>query len=328
MNNYQKAFFAACASLSSFAAMPAAADIEPVQLEFAHIYNPDDHWGIVAENFKEAVEKRSDGKITIHISPSGTTGDWPQSIEGLRMGTNQIVLQSIGTLDRYGELAGIESYPYLIRDLDHFNNVYYGSVGQDLFAAIEKQTGFHLIGAAYRGARQLSANRAIKTPEDLAGLKMRVPPLKMYRETWNQLGASPVPMGMAEVFTSLQHGLIDGEENPLEVIRNASLYEVQDYVNTTNHVMGAMTLIFSGSYFESLPEETRTILTEEGNRVMQAATMKMIATESQLRADLQSKGVTFVDSDRAAFAEKLANSDFADDFPALQPWVERIKAVK
>jgi len=180
------------------------AEIEPVKLEFAHIYNTEDHWGQVAEAFKAEVESKSDGKVTINISPSGTTGDWPQSIEGLRIGTNQIVLQSIGALDRYGSIAGIEAFPYLIRDVEHFNSVYFGPVGEELFAAIGEQTGFHLLGAAYRGARHLSANRKAETLAELEGLKLRVPPLKMYRETWENLGASPVPMGFAEVYTSLE----------------------------------------------------------------------------------------------------------------------------
>lgn len=316
------------ASLTAFIAMPVVAEVNTVSLQLAHIYNTDDHWGIIANNLKEAVEERSDGKITINISPSGTTGDWPQSIEGLRMGTNHIVLQSVGTLDRYGELAGIEAYPYLIRDLDHFNEVYYGPVGQELYDAITEQTGFRIIGAAYRGARHLSANRAVETPDDLSGLKMRVPPLKMYRETWSNLGSSPVPMGMEEVFTSLQHGGIDGQENPLEVIRNASLYEVQDYVNTTKHVMGAMTFILSDSFFNSLPEQTQTILYEEANKVMKDASQRMVETEDELREDLESKGMIFIDTDSAAFAEKLANSDFSDNFPELQEWVERIQTVK
>ncbi len=301
--------------------------IEPITLQFAHIYNTEDHWGQVAEEFKAAVEERSAGAITIKISPSGTTGDWPQSIEGLRIGTNHIVLQSIGALDRYGSIAGIEAFPYLIRDIDHFNKVYYGSVGKDLFEAIEEQSGFYITGAAYRGARHLSANRSTPTLDELAGLKLRVPPLKMYRQTWENLGASPVPMGFAEVFTSLQHGLIDGQENPLEVVRNASLYEVQDYLMETSHVIGAMTLIFSSNYFNKLPEETRTILTEEGARVMQAASARMIDTEAELKADLISKGMEFVDVDLTEFRSAL--SDYAaKEFPDLQPWVSSIQSVK
>lgn len=304
----------------------AVAEIEPVTLQFAHIYNTDDHWGQVAEAFKAEVETQSGGAITINISPSGTTGDWPQSIEGLRIGSNQIVLQSVGALDRYGSIAGIEAFPYLIRDLDHFNAVYFGPVGEELFAAIEEQSGFRLLGAAYRGARHLSANRPTATLEELAGLRLRVPPLKMYRETWENLGASPVPMGFAEVFTSLEKGLIDGQENPLEVIQNASLYEVQDYVMETSHVIGAMTLIFSSSYFDGLPEETQAVLVDAAAVVMQDFSNRMVTTEQELRAGLIENGMEFVEVDLEGFRGAL--SDYAErEFPELQPWVTKIREV-
>jgi tripartite ATP-independent transporter DctP family solute receptor len=315
------------AAIAAFSIGTAAfAEVEPATLQFAHIYNTEDHWGQVAEAFKAEVESKSDGAITINISPSGTTGDWPQSIEGLRIGTNQIVLQSVGALDRYGTIAGIEAFPYLIRDVDHFNKVYFGPVGAELFGAIEEQSGFHLLGAAYRGARHLSASRPAETLEELAGLKLRVPPLKMYRETWENLGASPVPMGFAEVFTSLEKGLIDGQENPLEVIRNASLYEVQDYVMETSHVIGAMTLIFSADYFNGLPEETQAILTDAAEVVMQDASARMVDTEAELRADLESKGMTFVPVDIDAFRGAL--DGYAErEFPELQEWVAKVQAV-
>lgn len=323
---YLKNVLTAAVATVSFG-LPAAAEIQPVTLEFAHIYNTEDHWGQVAEAFKAEVEDKSGGLITINISPSGTTGDWPQSIEGLRIGTNQIVLQSVGALDRYGTIAGIEAFPYLLRDVDHFNAVYFGEVGADLFAAIEEQTGFHLLGAAYRGARHLSADRPAATLEELAGLRLRVPPLQMYQQTWENLGASPVPMGFAEVFTSLENGLIDGQENPLEVIRNASLFEVQDYVMETGHVIGAMTLIFSGAYFDGLPAETQAVLTEAAEVVMRDASDRMVDIEVDLRAGLIEDGMTFVQVDMDAFRGAL--DGYADrEFPELAPWVARIQAIQ
>ncbi|WP_219929041.1 TRAP transporter substrate-binding protein [Pseudoprimorskyibacter insulae] len=304
----------------------ASAEFDNVTLQMAHIYNPGEHWGDVADDFKARVEEASGGTVKINISPSGTTGDWPQSIEGLKIGTNDIVLQSVGALDRYGSIAGIEAFPYLLRDVGHFEAFYYGPVGAEVFDAIEEQTGFHLIGASYRGARHLSANREAGTLEQLAGLKLRVPPLKMYRETWENLGASPVPMGFAEVFTSLQHGLIDGQENPLEVIQNVSLYEVQDYVMETGHVMGAMTFIFNGARFDQLSADTQTLLKEAGEAAMKAGTERMIATEADLKANLQEKGMTFIEVDKKAFAAKL--DGYAKEFPDLEPWVEKIQAIE
>jgi len=295
-------------------------------LKMAHIYQQGNIWYETAEAYKQAVEARSNGEIKIDIAPAGTTGDWPQSIEGLLIGTNDIVLQSIGTLDRYNTIAGIEAYPYLIRDLDHFKKVYYGPIGAELFDEIAAKTRFRIIGAGYRGARDLSSNRKVESLDDLKGLKLRVPPLKMYRLTWEYLGASPVPMGVAELFTSLQQGVVDGQENPLEVIEGQKFYEVQDFVAETKHVIGAMTFIFSEQRFKSLPADVQKILKEEGEKVMLEATDRMEKKEGEYKTFLQSKGMTFTQVDRAAFQAKLA--PMKQEFPELAGWVDKIQAVK
>ena len=208
-------------------------------LKMAHIYIPGNIWYETAEAYAKAVEARTAGKVKIQIAHSGSTGDWPQAIEALKIGTNDIVLQSVGTLDRYNIIAGIEAYPYLVRDVDHFKKVYYGPMGSQLYDEIAAKTQFRIIGAGYRGARHLSSNKKVEKVEDLKGVKLRVPPLKMYRMTWEFLGASPTPMGIAELFTSLQNGVVDGQENPLEVLEQQKYYEVQKYLVETGHQLAS-----------------------------------------------------------------------------------------
>ena len=295
-------------------------------LKMAHIYAPGNIWFETAENYAKAVDARSGGKVKIQIAHSGSTGDWPASIEALKIGTNDIVLQSVGTLDRYNTIAGIEAYPYLVRDLDHFKKVYYGPTGGQLFDEIAAKTGFRIVGAGYRGARHMSSNKKIEKLDDLRGVKLRVPPLKMYRLTWDYLGASPTPMGVAELFTSLQNGVVDGQENPLEVLEQFKFSEVQKYVIETAHVIGAMTWIFFDQKWKSLPADVRTILKEEGDKAMLGATDRMVAMESDIKKRLQGKGMTFIAVDGAAFQAKL--KPMAKEFPELATWVERIQAVK
>jgi len=295
-------------------------------LKMAHVYVPGNIWYESAEAYAKAVEQRSGGKVKIQIAHSGTTGDWPQSIEGLKIGTNDIVLQSIGTLDRYGTLAGIEAYPYLMRDVDQFKKVYFGPVGAALFDDIAKKTGFRIVGAGYRGARHLTNNKRIEKLADLRGVKLRVPPLKMYRMTWETLGASPVPMGPAELFTSMQQGVVDGQENPLEWIESNKYNEVQKYVVETGHILGAMTWIFSEQRFRQLPPDVQQILKEEGEKVMLAYTDRMVRTEGEIKARLQAKGMTFIKVDTAPWQATLA--PMAKEFPELADWVQKIQAVR
>lgn len=311
------------AGAATVAAAPARAQFETLQLQAAHVYPPGNIWYDTTERLAKAVEEKTGGKVTLRIAHSGSTGSWDESIEGLQIGTNDIVLESIGTLDRYEPLAGVEAYPYLIRDIDHFKSVYYGDVGKSFMDEVAERSGFRIIGAGYRGARKLSANRAVETLEDLGGLKLRVPPLKMYRRTWELLGASPVPMPSTEIFTGLQQGIIDGQENPLEFIATSKLNEVQSHVMNTDHVVGAMTFIFNDGRFSSLSPELQAVLREEGEKAMLWATDQVIAKEDEYRKNLEEAGMTMVDVDREAFAEKVA--PIAEDFPDLREWVEKFQ---
>lgn len=314
---------AAALALAAFAVAPAQAQ---TTLRMAHIYIPGNIWYETADAYAKAVEARSGGKLKIQIAHSGSTGDWPQSIEALKIGTNDIVLQSVGTLDRYNIIAGIEAYPYLVRDVEHFKKVYYGPVGSQLFDEIAAKTQYRIVGAGYRGARHMSSNKKVEKLDDLKGVKLRVPPLKMYRMTWEYLGASPTPMGVAELFTSLQNGVVDGQENPLEVIEQQKYNEVQKFVVETGHVIGAMTWIFHDQKFKSFPAETQKILKEEGEKAMLAATDRMVRLEAELKAKLQGKGMTFVKVDTAPFQAKL--KPMSKEFPELATWVDRVQAVK
>jgi TRAP-type transport system periplasmic protein len=295
-------------------------------LKMAHIYPPGNIWAETAEAYAKSVEAKSGGKVKIQIAHSGSTGDWPSSIEGLKIGTNDIVLQSVGTLDRYNVVAGVEAYPYLIRDLDHFRKVYYGPVGKELYDEIAKKTSFRIIGAGYRGMRQLTSNKPVANLADVKNIKLRVPPLKIYRMTWDTLGASTVPMGAAELFTSLQQGVIDGQENPLEVIESMKFNEVQKFVIETGHVSGAMTWIFHEPRLKRLPEDVQKLLRDEGEAAMLAATERMSKTESEIKTRLIAKGMQFTTIDRAAFANALA--PMSKEFPELAPWVAKVQAVR
>ena len=299
---------------------------QTLTLKMAHIYAPGNIWYETAEAYAKAVAEKSGGKVKMEIAHSGSTGDWPKSIEALKIGTNDIVLQSVGTLDRYNTIAGIEAYPYLVRDVEHFKRVYYGPMGRQLYDEIAAKTQFRIIGAGYRGARHMSSNKIVRNVGELKGVKLRVPPLKMYRATWEHLGASPVPMGVAELFTSLQQGVVDGQENPLEVIEGQKFNEVQKYVIETGHVIGAMTWIFSEQRFKSLPPDVQKLLSEQGDATMLAATDRMVALEGEIKKRLEGKGMQFVKVDTGPFRERLA--PMTKDFPELADWVQKIQAVK
>src|SRR5690606_23716734 len=132
-----------------------------------------------------------------------------------------------------------------------------------------------------------------------------------------------VPMGPAELFTSLQQGVVDAQENPLEYVQFTKFYEVQKYGIDTRHVIGAMTWIFSDARFKRLPADVQALLKEEGERVMLEATERMIGLEGEIQKQLADAGMKFNEVDRAAFAAKL--EPMGKEFPELAPWVEKFR---
>jgi tripartite ATP-independent transporter DctP family solute receptor len=201
-----------------------------------------------------------------------------------------------------------------------------GPVGDQIKQEIIDKVQIHPIAYFARGPRDLTSNRPIKSPADLNGLKMRVPNVPLFVDVWKALGANPGPMAFSEVFTSLQNGTIEAQENPLALIRSASFYEVQKYVNLTDHVRSWIYLTIAESTWQKLSAEDQAA-------VMQAAKVAQ-AYERELfdksladdRAFLESKGMTFVEVDSAAFQAAARDAVLANVNDEIKPIVQKLFA--
>lgn len=305
--------------------IPSAAAADTV-LQLASVETPQTIWGQVTQRFADGVAKASGGELRIELALSGSTGSVRETLEALTIGTNDIVMTVVASLNAYDSLAAIESYPYLIRDDDHFNAVYNGEIGQDLFDELADRTGFRLLGAGSRGPRQMASTQPINSIDDLEGLKIRVPGIEVFRATWETLGASPTPMSSSEVYTGLQSGIIDAVENPLSAHIRSRYYEAADYVIVTDHVFGAYTFVFDDARFQSLTDDERQLLSEEAREAMEWGTEQARAELADLRAQLEGFGAEFIEPDLEPFRTRLAA--MSAQFEELAPWVERIQAAR
>lgn len=305
--------------------IPSAAAADTV-LQLASVETPQTIWGQVTQRFADGVAKASGGELRIELALSGSTGSVRETLEALTIGTNDIVMTVVASLNAYDSLAAIESHPYLIRDDDHFNAVYNGEIGQDLFDELADRTGFRLLGAGSRGPRQMASTQPINSIDDLEGLKIRVPGIEVFRATWETLGASPTPMSSSEVYTGLQSGIIDAVENPLSAHIRSRYYEAADYVIVTDHVFGAYTFVFDDARFQSLTDDERQLLSEEAREAMEWGTEQARAELADLRAQLEGFGAEFIEPDLEPFRTRLAA--MSAQFEELAPWVERIQAAR
>jgi tripartite ATP-independent transporter DctP family solute receptor len=299
---------------------------EPLVLKLANGSAVGDERDKSLIKFAELVDQKSNGKIEIKVYSGGTLGSWRDTIEGLEPGIVQIVCESIGTLEAYSSTASIDAYPYLYRDVDHYTKVMDSEIGQELLDTVAKEGGFVLLGPSNRGARIMTTTKKIENAGDLKGLKLRAPGIKIYIKTWEYLGASPTPMDPSEIYTGIQQGTVDGQENPVLYSYGAAFYDVCKYLIISNHVFSTDVFIFNDDYFNSLPADVQDILKEAAKEAGQYRTQLVLDTEQEYIEKFKEKGVEVIYPDLESFRAKLV--DFDKEFPNLSDLVKKIQSVK
>lgn len=298
-----------------------------VTLKLGHLGNEENVWHKASLKFAEEVSKRTNGEIEVKVFPNEQLGKETDLIKGIQLGTVDFTITG-ESLQNWAPAAALLAVPYAIRDLDHLDRVVNGPVGQKIAQSIEEKTQLKPLAYFARGARELTSNRPIKTPDDLNGLKLRVPNVPLFVKVWEALGAKPTPMAFSEVFTSLQNHTIDGQENPLALIKSASFFEVQKYLNQTDHVLSWIYLVGGSKKLGRLTPDQQKAIAEAAKAAQAYERELFLADEKQLASDLKAKGMEFVASDKAAFAAK-AQQAVATALPAeIKPLYDEIVATK
>jgi tripartite ATP-independent transporter DctP family solute receptor len=219
-------------------------------------------------------------------------------IGAIEMGRTGSLIISVAA-PQYGAL----DLPYVFRSQQHLRNVLAGPIAQTMHQEFLARRGIRVLGIVNRGPRHLTTrNRAVRTPADLAGLKVRVPEIPVYVAAWRALGASPTPMAFPEVFTALQQGTIDGQENPLATIHGNSFQDVQRFLVLTAHVRGNGWMIASERFWQSLTAADRTLLQQAVNDASAYADAQIARQEDELLAALRGR-MEVVSPDIRAFAD-------------------------
>ncbi|MEL7649481.1 MAG: TRAP transporter substrate-binding protein [Sedimentibacter sp.] len=278
------------------------------------------------QEFARLVDEKSGGTMKVEVFSGGSLGTWRDTIEGLEPGIVQIVCESIGTLEAYSPTASIDAYPYLYRDYDHYKKVMESEIGEQLLATVGQEGGFVIMGPSYRGARVVTSNKKFESADQLKGLKIRAPGIQMYIKTWEYFGASPVPMDPSEIYTGLQQGTVDAQENPVMYNYGSAFYDVCDYLIMTNHVMSTDVFIFNDDYFNGLPEDVQKVFKEAAKEAGNFRTQLVLDKEAATVKLMEEKGMEVIYPDVASFQAKLA--DFSKEFPNLTELVDKIHAVK
>lgn len=252
-----------------------------ITLKLGHTGAPNHHYNLTCEKFVEAVKAKSNGEIEIKIFPSDQLGNQRQLVEGTQLGTVDMVLTSDSQLSSFIDAFGALNLPFLFRDIDHVGKAMDGEVGE-YFAKEAEKKGIVILGYWENGFRHVSnSKRPIEKLEDLKGLKLRTPNSQVTLESFKALGALPTPMSFGEIYSVLQLGTVDGQENPIAHILTQKWYEVQKYFSLTNHQHNVEPLCMSKIIFDSLKPEYKKILLEEAKA--HAAVSRNMVTDDEAK---------------------------------------------
>ncbi|MGP4059087.1 DctP family TRAP transporter solute-binding subunit [Halobacillus sp. H74] len=210
--------------------------------------------------FKEIVEKETDGAIKVETYHSGQLGDDRSMTEALQLGTQEVTIPSTAPLANFVPEFSVFDIPFLFPNEQVADKVLDGEVGQELLGKLEEQ---NLVGLAYweNGFRDLTnSERAVASVEDFEGLKIRTMENDLHLDAFKALGANPTPMAFTELFTAMQQGTVDGQENPYATIYLQKFYEVQKHVSNTHHIYSPFVFLMSKSFYDGLSEDQQKIV--------------------------------------------------------------------
>ena len=287
-------------------------------IRLAHSLSATEPANLAAEFFAANVNERSDGRIEMSVFPGEQLGSGKDVNEMIRQGANVMNITDAGYLSDYVPDIGVLNGPYLLADYRDFQKI----VDSDWLKGIDEQlqeAGIRVV--SYNnlfGRRHMIADMPIRTPADIEGITVRVPPNQMWLATFEAMGARPTTVQWSEVYNALAQNVVAAAEAPLGSLWGAKLHEVKDTISLTGHFTAFAHFIMSEEFFQSLPEDLQTLLLEEGKRAGEEMTRLTLEKQDEYLEKFREAGVTIVeDVDIPAFQAKTAS--VYDAFPEWTP---------
>ena len=322
MNSLRHALLAA-------ATLACAAAAAQTTVKIGYATTPQSHYGVGTTVFCEEVEKRTAGRYKCQQFPNAALGGEREMIEAVQLGTLDIVNTSTGPVGNFVPEVNIVDIPFLFRDYDHARKVLDGPIGDELRAKFPPK-GLIALAWTENGFRHMTnSKRPIVKPEDAKGLKIRSMQNKVHIQAFQSIGIQPTPMAFPELFTALQQGTVDGQENPIPVILSAKFAQVQKHLSLTGHVYSPALLIMSPALWNKLSDADKKAFIDAAKAGSAAQRRKVNEDEKNGIDELRKAGMNVVTNvDGAAFRAAMTPvwAEFAKQFGADA--IKRIQDVK
>jgi tripartite ATP-independent transporter DctP family solute receptor len=304
----------------------AAQDAERV-LKWAHVYEASEAYHTCAVDAGAQLVEATDGALGIEVFPASSLGKEVDINEGLSLGTVDIIWTGQLFAGRaYGPIA-IGGAPYMFRDYDHWEAYRDSDLFQELTDGYNEATGNQAITLAYYGARHTTSNEPISAPDDMEGMKLRVPNAPLYMMFPRAVGANPTPIAFAEVYLALQQGTADGQENPLPTIQAKKFYEVQSDINLTGHLIDSLLAIVGGPTWGSLGEDEQQALTTVIEGTAECVTGQIRQSEAELADWFREQGNNVNEVDITPFRDAVMDMHNGDMATWDQETYDRLQAI-
>lgn len=301
--------------LSAAAFLPAAA--QDVVVKVAYENNPGEPADLVMHRWADLVKEASGGKVALELYPSSQLGAKLDVIEQGLLGVNVITIADVGFLTDYDPDLGILFGPYLTDSPDQLFKIYESDWFKKKEAAL-REKGVHIVIKNYLyGTRQLLAKKKVEKPEDMAGLKIRVPNNIMQIKAIELMGATPTPMPLGDVYPALTQGVIDGVENPLPVLYGQKLHEQAKELSMISYLTNTSLWLGGEAFFATLDPSVVEMLHETGYKAGLYSQELAVQEEAKMLDAMKAQGVTVTQPDVAAFREKT--KPFYTMFPNWTP---------
>lgn len=296
-----------------------AAAFPEMKLQLAHV-NPrtdDDHCDIYARLFAEKVMEGTGGAVVIEIFGNGQLGGERDVIEGLRMGTIDVAIQSNNSISAVHDKSFIIELPFLWRDQNSIFDFLETSINREISDSVYANLDINILGWAEGGFRNVVNNiRPIIVPADMKGVKIRVPESPIFVDTFQALGANPTPVAFAETYTAIQQGTVDGLELPVPSVYASRYYEICKYYSMTRHFFNAIAMCVSRSLYESMNEDLRQVFIRAAREAGIAQRKILHANAQRQLAEMAKEGLDIND-----------NIDFDAMQQTVRPIYEKYRSV-
>ena len=300
------------------------------KLKWAHVYEvsePYHKWSVWAG---DEIKKRTNGRYEVQVFPASSLGKESDINQGLTLGTVDIILTGASFAGRTYPPLAVTYFPFIFRDADHLLKYAKSDVFKELAKGYDDKSGNHVTAVTYYGARHVTstAARPVAKPEDMKGLKIRVPDAPAYLAFPKALGANPTPIAFAEVYLALQNGTVDAQENPLPTIEAKKFYEVQKNISLTGHIVDSLLTVISGQTWAKLSDADKKIFAEVTEEAADKAGREIAASEVRLVDEFKKRGNNVITVDKNAFRDAVLKTTKPTDLGYRQQDYDRIVNIK